>query len=160
MKKILKKILPFFPLLFSLYIEIMPYNVLIISAWQSGNGAILTQKEYMSYFDFSVFGRGTITAFPAAVFTSLAVIAGIVWIVCEKKGAAFAAFLMSAFAVLFAGATMIMMPYTTNYTLTGLLLLSAALFLPEFLETKNDQKGDKENEDTSDVQTGQDDTLV
>lgn len=132
------KLLCLIPVVCLLIFEILPYNVLIVSQFpiydNSGEFIFMqTEKEYYSYFDIAVLGRGNIFALATGIFTAAACLCAVIYVITGRHGLIKAALVLNSCAivgellqtVILFGGDLIM----DHATKTGLLLTSLTCFL-------------------------------
>ena len=132
------KLLCLIPAVCLLIFEILPYNVLIVSQFPiyDSNGEFVfmqTEKEYYSYFDIAVLGRGNIFALATGIFTAAACLCAVIYVITEKHSLIKSAIVLNICAlavellqtVILFGGDLIM----DHATKTGLLLSSFVCFL-------------------------------
>lgn len=132
------KLLCLIPVVCLLIFEILPYNVLIVTQFPiyDSNGEFVfmqTEKEYYSYFDIAVSGRGNIFALATGIFTAAACLFAIIYVITGRRGLIKPAIVLNVCAlagevmqtaVIFGGE--LIMDHATK---TGLLLSSLVCFL-------------------------------
>ena len=151
MKKIYKIMILSYMLLFLIF-EILPYNVILFNAIPifDDNGVlqfVRQDPEYHSYFDFSVFGRGNIFAFPAGVFTALTFVFTLIYTLTDKYSALKAAFAMNVIALAAELAQILTLGenfLSSCSTITGGLLLML-VYLITFIAHKEKETKTNEN---------------